>query len=85
MSIQDKIARLAKEIRTAENTKIQAETRLESLETQYQEVNKEFTDMGIDPKDAVSEKEKIEKEMAKLEEEINALLPHEAIKAYQQS
>lgn len=85
MSIQDKIARLAKEIRTAENTKIQAETRLESLETQYQEVNKEFTDMGIDPKDAVSEKEKIEKEMAKLEEEINTLLPHDAIEAYQQS
>lgn len=82
MDMQNKIAKLQKEIRNAETMKIQAETRLESLGTQYKEVNDTFVDMGIDPKDAVSEKERIEKEMAKLEEKINTLLPHDAIAAY---
>lgn len=82
MTIQDRINKLNKDIRTAENIKIQADTRLESLEEQYADINNEFKELGIDPKDAVTEKEKIEQEMNKLEQEINELLPKEVIDAY---
>lgn len=82
MTIEERINQLNKDIRKAENTKIQAETRLETLEDQYGVINAEFEKLGIDPKDAVSEKERIEKQMAKLEEEINELLPKAAITDY---
>lgn len=82
MTIEERIAQLNKDIRKAENTKIQAETRLETLEDQYGAINAEFEKLGIDPKDAVSEKERIEEQMAKLEEEINELLPKGAIQDY---
>lgn len=82
MNIQNQITKLSQEIRKAENTKLQAETRLESLEEQYRGINKQFEDMGINPKDAIKAKEQMEKEMQKLTNEINELLPHDSIKNY---
>lgn len=82
MEIQNRIAKLNKDIRQAENMKLQAETRLEALGNQYEDINKKFTELGINPKDANKEKERLEKLMAKKEEEINKLLPHDSIKNY---
>lgn len=83
MDIQNRIAQLNKDIRKAENLKLQAETRLEALGKQYEEINSKFAELGINPKDAVKEKERLEKLMLSKEEEINKLLPHDSIKNYQ--
>lgn len=82
MELQNKIAKINKEIRNAENARLQAQTRLDSLEEQYREINDEFKTLGIEPKNAVKAKEEMEKEMSKMEQEINKLLPHDSIKNY---
>lgn len=82
MTAEQRLAKLNEEIRKAENAKIQAETRLESLESQYRGINDEFVALGIDPKDALTEKEELEKEMVAMEEEINRLLSGQNIQEY---
>lgn len=82
MSIENRLNELTKRIRSAENLKLQAETRYESLQEQYLEINKEFEKMGIKPEDAQAEKERIENEMQELEQQINEQLPHDVVEKY---
>lgn len=82
MSIENRLNELTKRIRSAENLKLQAETRYESLQEQYLEINKEFEKMGIKPENAQAEKERIENEMQELEQQINEQLPHDVVEKY---
>ena len=71
------LQQLKKKIEAGKMKKIQAETRISSLQDQYKRTATELKRLGIDPKNAESTIEELEKEIAKEMAEIQALLPNE--------
>lgn len=69
------IERISKGLKNAETLKIQSETQLETMRTQYKKVEGEIADMGIDPKKTKEALESMDDEMAVLLAEIEALMP----------
>lgn len=69
------IERVSSTIKQAEKLKIQSETQLETMRSQYKKVETEIKGMGVDPKKAEEALSVMDKEMAELLAEITALLP----------
>lgn len=69
------LQQLKKQIEAGKMKKIQAETRISSLQDQYKRTAEEIKDLGIDPKKAEETIKALEEEIAKEMEEIKALLP----------
>lgn len=78
----EQLQELEKRIQKGEHLRIQAQTKLEGLETQRKETEEELKSMGVDPSKAQAEIEKLEKEMAKQISEIEALLPSDELDTY---
>lgn len=70
------IQQLKKQIESGKMKKVQAETRVSSLQEQYKRTAAELKDLGIDPKKAEETIAKMEQDIAKEIEEIKALLPN---------
>lgn len=62
-------------LKQAETLKIQSETELKTLRTQYKKVEGEIIQMGVDPKEAQKALTVIDEEMAQLLAEIKELMP----------
>lgn len=73
--IMQEAERITKQLKNAETLKIQSETQLDTLRTQYKKVEGEVEQMGVDPKKAEEALNQIDKEMAELLAEIQQLLP----------
>lgn len=72
-----KFEEVEKKVKQAETVKIQAETKIVTLREQYQKVEKELMDMGVNPKEAEKEVETLNQEIENMFTEILALLPQE--------
>lgn len=69
------LQQLKKQIEAGKMKKIQAETRVSSLQDQYKRTAVELTNLGIDPKKATETIQQLENEITKEFAEIQALLP----------
>ena len=66
---------ISKGLKQSETLKIQSETELKTLRTQYKKVEGEIVQMGIDPKKAEEALALMDAEMAQLLEDIKNLMP----------
>ena len=77
-----RIRDIEEKIQKSERLRIQAQTKLEGLETQRKETEDELKALGVDPEHAQAEIEKLEAEIEKDLAAIEALLPSEDIISY---
>ncbi|WP_214688465.1 MULTISPECIES: hypothetical protein [unclassified Exiguobacterium] len=70
-----KVAELNKTLKQAETKKIQDETVLKTLRSQYTQVKNEMKEMGVEPDKAEDEIKKMDEEIEKLLLEAEACLP----------
>lgn len=70
------LQQLKEQIEAGKMKKIQAETRISSLQEQYRRTASELMNLGINPKNAEETIHKLEHEIAKEIEEIKELLPN---------
>lgn len=70
------LQQLKNQIEAGKMKKIQAETRISSLQEQYKRTAAELKSLGIEPKNAEATIKKIENEIQKEIQEIQALLPN---------
>jgi septal ring factor EnvC (AmiA/AmiB activator) len=66
---------ISKGLKQSETLKIQSETELKTLRTQYKKVEGEIVQMGIDPKKAEEALALMDAEMAQLLDDIKNLMP----------
>lgn len=66
---------IKKRIEAGKMKKVQAETRISSLQDQYKRTATELSGLGIDPKNAERTIQELEAEISKEMAEIQALLP----------
>lgn len=77
-----RIRKIEEDIQKSERLRIQAQTKLEGLETQRGETEDELKALGVNPEDAQTEIEKLEKEIEEELKQIEALLPSESLTEY---
>lgn len=73
--LNKKVAELNKALKQAETKKIQDETVLKTLRSQYTQVKNEMKEMGVEPEKAEDEIKKMDEEIEKLLLEAEACLP----------
>lgn len=81
-NVSEKIVDLEKTLKKGEMIRVQAATRLQSLEEQFNETNQELQDLGVNPKESQQALEDLEKEVETEIKELEALLPFDAIRDY---
>ncbi|HOV26975.1 MAG TPA: hypothetical protein PK566_11530 [Pseudobacteroides sp.] len=74
------INQLKENLDKAKNMRIRAETRMEQLNKQKQEILKEIEEMGVKPDELESEIEKLKKSIEEMINEANNMLPMDLIK-----
>jgi chromosome segregation ATPase len=74
------INQLKENLDKAKNMRIRAETRMEQLNKQKQEILKEIEEMGVKPDDLESEIEKLKNSIEEMINEANNMLPMDLIK-----
>lgn len=79
---KSRIREIEEKIQKSEHLRIQAQTKLEGLETQRKETEDELISLGINPKDAAGEIEKLEKEIEEELKAIEDLLPSALLSEY---
>ncbi len=77
MNYEKDIQLLKEQIDKAQMNKVRAETRLEALEKEKEEILQEMAQFGIKPEELDSEIEKLEAEIQTLLSEAQNLLPKE--------
>lgn len=79
---KSRIRELEEKIQQGERLRIQAQTKLEGLESQRKETEEELNALGVDPVNAQAEIEKLEKEIEAELKAIEDLLPSADITNY---
>jgi len=79
---KQKIEELEQAIQKGEHLRIQAQTKLEGLETQKKETENELKALGVNPEKAEEEIKKLEEELNRALTEIDALIPSDIINQY---
>lgn len=74
------INQLKENLDKAKNMRIRAETRMEQLNKQKQEILKEIEEMGVKPDELESEIEKLKNDIEEMIKEANNMLPMDLIK-----
>lgn len=77
-----RIRDIEEQIQQSERLRIQAQTKLEGLELQRNETEEDLKSLGVNPDDAQAEIEKLEKDIEKELNNIEALLPSELLAEY---
>lgn len=77
-----KIELMEKEIKKGEEIKVEANTNVKILRSQYEEKNNELKALGIDPKKEKEAIAQIDEEITKLLSEIQDKIPSDLIKKY---
>lgn len=78
----EKIVELEKTLKKGEMIRVQAATRLQSLEEQFRETNKELQELGVNPEQSQQALEDLNKEIEADFQELEALLPFDTIRDY---
>lgn len=73
------LQQLKKQIEMGKMKKVQAETRISSLQDQYKRTAAELKELGIDPKNAETTLQEMEQEIEKELAEIQSLLPKDFV------
>ncbi|HEY9058994.1 MAG TPA: hypothetical protein VIO64_00590 [Pseudobacteroides sp.] len=73
------ISQLKENLDKAKNMRIRAETRMEQLNKQKQEILKEIEEMGVKPDELESEIEKLKNDIEEMIREANNMLPMDLI------
>jgi chromosome segregation ATPase len=73
------INQLKENLDKAKNMRIRAETRMEQLNKQKQEILKEIEEMGVKPGELESEIEKLKNDIEEMIKEANNMLPMDLI------
>lgn len=76
---EEKLQTLKEKIERAKNIKIKAETKLEALQKQKEEIIKQLEDMGINPNELEKEIKRLESEIITLIKDIEESLPPDNI------
>ncbi len=74
------ISQLKEKLDNAKNMRIRAETKMEQLNKQKQEILKEIEEMGVKPDELESEIEKLKNDIEEMIKEANNMLPMDLIK-----
>jgi chromosome segregation ATPase len=77
---EKKLGQIKENLDKAKNLKIRAETRLEELNKQKNDILKELDDMGVKPENLDSEIESLKSEIEDLIGKAEKLIPEELIK-----
>lgn len=75
MDYDAKLSQLKKQLENAKTERTRAETKLESLNKQRDDLLNEFKELGINPENAENEIEKLKEDIDKLIGEAEELLP----------
>ncbi|TDT61545.1 hypothetical protein [Fonticella tunisiensis] len=70
-----KLSELKDRLETSKNKKIKAETKLEQLQNQKNDIIKELKNMGVSPENLDDEIKKLESEIEKLIMEVDNMVP----------
>jgi chromosome segregation ATPase len=79
MNYENELNSLKENLEKAKNLKYRAEARLEQLTQQENEIIKELSDLGVEPKDLESEIKRLTIDIDKLFKEANELLPKDLL------
>lgn len=79
MDYEKELNELRDNLEKAKSLKYKAEARLEQLNNQQQEIIKELKNLGVNPEDLEKEIVKLESEINKLFKEANILLPKDIL------
>lgn len=80
--ILKKIEAMEKDIKKGEEIKVESNTNVKILRSQYEEKNNELKALGINPKKEQEDIAKIDEEMKRLLSEIESKIPSDLIKKY---
>lgn len=79
MNYENELNSLKENLEKAKNLKYRAEARLEQLTQQENEIIKELSDLGVEPKDLEGEIKKLTLDIDRLFKEANELLPKDLL------